>query len=40
MSYSNQVLYQNATATRAHDAATTTLPPQHTAAEAVVGVMS
>ena len=28
MSYSNQVLYQNASATRVHDAATTMLPPQ------------
>ena len=28
MSYSNQALYQNAAATRTHDAATTMLPPQ------------
>ena len=28
MSYSNQVLYQNAAATRTHDAATTMLLPQ------------
>ena len=27
MSYSNCILYQNVAATRAHDAATTTLPP-------------
>ena len=40
MPYSNQVLYQNAAATRARDVATTMLPPQHTAAEAVLGVIS
>ena len=32
--------YQNAAASRACDAAPAMLPPQHTAAEAVLGVMS
>ena len=41
MSYSNQVLYQNAAATRVHDAATTMLPPQQppAAPAAELGVM-
>ena len=42
MSYSNQALYQNAAATRAHDAASATLPPQQppAAPAAELGVMS
>ena len=41
MSYSNQVLYQNVAATRAHDAATTMLLPlQHLLLLLKLGVMS